>query len=493
MAVIFDHNLTDLPEDQKRHLGRWAKGVKLPEALPTQTHPHSLGLSRDGGEMRFGRLMTPLNPVYVDMVESWLGAHLDEYPEIDILRLGQQEFPAAAAGVDTCWNDLDRRHGLSRSFKLKDILSEGARLKFHQPGRGLLQAKGAIIMLRTLDLVINEHRLVDTRHSPHTPIFVGFMSHLLMPVVPHIFDPARVEFVAAVDYTPAQVARRMGSLAFARQTPMKIHLTVSAEDDNVGFLPQLPTRPLARIMTGVKAHGLTGYSFRNWLVSKLEPTFGYLIDAAWDRSATPEKSFRRQVSAVCGRRAVKPMVEAYRMLEEALADTDSSGNLGFMMPNLLHRIWEHTLENSQPVLRRLIRRYDRTLAPLHAALDVAEPRGASYIRNTICWVEFAREYLGVVLLVDRARACFDRAREVRGDSVPFDIEQFDLLLIESARHLQDAVEQLDAAIRIWARHGVQDPSDRATLAGFNVYGLDYLRGKAINARIMAEQPSRIVL
>jgi hypothetical protein len=493
LEVILDHNLTDLPEDLKRNLGRWSRNVKLPKAAPTQTHPHSLGLSRDGGEMRFGHLMTPLNPVYMGMTESWLGAMLDEYPEFDILRLGQLEFPAASSGIDACWRDLDRRHGIGRQFKLKDILAAGKDLKFHSPGRGLLQAKGALIMIRMLDMVINEHKVVDRRHSPDTKIQVGFMSHLLMPVVPHIFDPDRVEFVATVDYTPADVARRINTLSFARETPMKIHLITSAEDDNVGFLPQLPTQPLAKIMGGIKKHGVSGYNFRHWQVSKLEPTFGYLIDAAWDRNATPEKSFRRQVSGVCGPRAVKPMLQMFGMLEAALADTDILDSLCFTMPNLMHKVWIHTLGDQKRVMKRLLRKYEEMMPPLEEALVASESRGEFYIHNVRAWVEFAREYIQVCFLVDKSKACFNKAAEVRGDSVPFDIERFDLLLIESADLLDDAVLRLEAAIRIWARHGVQDPSDRATLVGFNVYALDFLRGKATEMRISAEQSGRLLL
>jgi hypothetical protein len=493
LEVILDHNLTDLPQDLKRNLGRWSRNVKLPKASQTTTHPHSLGLARDGGEMRFGHLMTPLNPVYMGMTESWLGAMLDEYPDFDILRLGQLEFPAASAGVDVCWRDLDRRHGISRHFKLKDILAAGRKFKFHSPGRAMLQAKGAIIMIRMLDMVINEHKIVDRRHSADTKILVGFMSHLLMPVVPHIFDPERVEFVATVDYTPADVARRIDTLSFARETPMKIHLITSAEDDNVGFLPQLPTVPMAKLMDGIKKHGVSGYSFRHWLVSKLEPTFGYLIDAAWDRNATTEKSFRRQVSGVCGPRAVKPMLKVFSLLENALVDTDSLDSLGFLMPNLLQKIWIHTLGDQKRAMKRLLRRYEKMMPPLEEALAASESRGEWYVHNLIAWIEFAREYIEVCFRVDKAKACISEALEVRGDSIPFDIERFDLLIIEASGLLDDAVLRLEAAIRIWARHGVCDPSDRATLVGFNVYALDFLRGKATDIRISSEQTGRLVL
>ena len=493
LEVIFDHSLTEIPEDQKRHLGRWSRGVALPKSPPNSTHPHSLGLARDGGEMRFGHLMTPLNPVYMQMVESWLAAHLAEYPAFDTLRLGQQEFPAASAGVEACWKALDRRHGLSRHIKLKDLLAEGKRLKFHASGRGLLQTQGAIIMVRMLDLVINEHKIVDAHRPANSGIMVGFMNHLVMPVVPLVFDPDRVEFIATVDYTPTAVAQRMSSLAFASETPMKISLITSVEDDNVGFLPQMPTRPMARIVKGIRAHGLAGYQFRHWLVSKLEPTMGYLVDAAWDPAATPDKSLRRQFNRVCGPRSAHSLLEACHRLEDALPLTDKTIGLAFMMPNLLRKYWAEELGDLRPAVKRLRRHYERILPLVRAALEQSEPRGKSYVRNALTWIEFATDYLDVVLEVDRARDCFYQAREVRGKGHSFDIERFDLLLIESADRLQKALHQLEAAMRLWARHGIHDPSDRATLAGLNVYALDFLRGKTNEVRLIAEQPSGLFL
>jgi hypothetical protein len=494
LKVMFNQILTQLPEEIKRHLGHWSGATDLPPpSSPPVTHPHSLGVQRDGGESRFGHLMTPLNPVYVDMVESWLAAHLREYGEIDGVLLSQQEFPANAAGVERCWRDLDDRHGISKHISLEALLERGEALDFHTPGRGLLQTKGAIVMLRLLDLVINEHRIIDRHLSPDATIYVRFMNHLVMPLAPYVFDADRVQFVAAVDYTASDVARRIDSLAFARDTPMKIHLVVSPEDDNRGFIPQMTGEALERVMQGVRAYGLCGYFFRHWLVSKLEPAMGFLVDAAWDAGATAASSVTRQVSRICGDAAVEPVVAAYRMLAEALDETDKLVGIGFLMPTLMRRRWETPLGEQVPIVDRLIDVYEQVVTKLRAGLDRSAPRGRSYLQNMIAYVAFGRRYLLVIKDVDRARRCYDRARDERAKGAAADIDVVDEGLREASARLDAAVGRLRDAMQLWDEHAVADPSDRGTLAGLNVYALDYLRAKATEVRLIAEQPGPIPL
>lgn len=493
LHVIFDHQVTNVPEQIKRHLGRWSEGVRLPRAARTPTHPHSLGLARDGGEMRFGHLMTPLNPVYVEMVESWLRAHLKEYPEIDGLKLQEQEFPASGAGVRRAWRELDRRHGLSRHFSLDDLLEQGRRLKFHSPGRGLLQTQSAIMMIRLMDLIVNEHRVIDRAVKRPIKVYAQIMNHIAMPVAQHVFDPARFELVALVDYTPREVAKKIDALAFAKTSPMKVHLVTTCEDDNVGFFPQVVTTPMHRIVQGMRRHGLAGYSFRHWHVSKLEPTFRYLIDAAWDADATPRRSVEELVEGVCGRRAVRPLMRALAMIEQTLADADRTVPAGFLMPSLLRLRWTEPLPCPKAVFTRLIRRYEEALRPMRRALAVSEPRGRAFVRNMATHVDFSRRYLGVLLLIDEARQCYHAAAAEKQNGRRFDIERHDKLYIECADLLEQATQRLEEALRLWADDAVQDPSDRGTLVGLNVYGLDYLRGKAHEMRLMAEYPIGLVL
>lgn len=484
---VLSHNLTDLPEPMKRRLADWSNGVRLPPAQPTPIHPHSLGLARDGGGARFGHLMSPLNPVYVRMVESWLEAHLKEYPEIDGLELHQQEFPASSAGVAECWNQLDRRHGLSRRFSLGEILAAGEKLNFHRPGRGALQTRAAIIMLRMLDLVINEHRVVD-RALPagaNVKIYGRFMNHLLLPVVPHIFDPARVEFVATIDYTATDVAKRVGSLKFVRSSPVAVHLVTSIEDDNIGVLPQLNARPLRTIVRAMKRYGLDGYWLRHWLVSKHELSLAYLSEAGWDPQVEPMTVFRQQVRSVCGERAVPPMMRALSLLASTMPILSKLVGISFLMPGLLRRIWLKPDAFSVAPVRRLIREYDKVLSDLSSAARQSRGRqGQQYVGDLAAFVRFARLYLLAVLEIVAARKSYDLAERSKARQ-PFDIDGFDDEIRNSAKQLERAVQILEEALAEWAK-AVRDPSDLGTLAGLNVYGLDFLRGKADEVRLRSE-------
>lgn len=480
------HILTAIPAEIKDHLGRWSRGVRLPKSEMAACHAHSLGLAKDDGNARFGHLMTPLNPAYVDMIESWLSALLREYPQIDGLSLGQSEFPPSAAGIRQCWQALDRRHGLSRDFDLDAIFARAAKETFMSEGRALREAQGAVATLRLLDIVINEHRVVDRYLRPDTPIFCHFMSEFLQPVVPRIFDSGRVRFSALVDYLPVTVAKRMDTMAYVKKSPMKVRQIVTVEDDNVGFMPQVNTPALHRIMRKMRQHGLMGYSLRHWLISKHEQALGYMVDSAWDRTATPRRSYRRQIERVCGPAAVAPMIAAFERIEKTVDLVDATIPLGFLTPGLLKRAWDEGESGPKRELDKLISIYSGVVVLLDKAAKVSAPRGKRYVESWRAYIAFAWRYLEAVQCVRRSRQARAQAEKLAGGGGRAAvIDEYDRCLTLSSQHMAAAATRMEEALRLW-RDGIRDPSDRGMLAGLNAWGLDFVRGKASELRQDAE-------
>jgi hypothetical protein len=479
------HILTNAPAQIKNHLGEWSKAVRLPRSEMGSCHAHSLGIAKDDGNARFGHLMTPLNPAYVDMIESWLGAMLREYPQIDALSLGQSEFPPSAGGIRKCWQQLDRRHGLRKHFDLDAIFDKASKETFMSPGRALREAQGAVATIRLLDLVINEHRVVDRYLGSDAPITCHFMSEFLQPVVPHVFDPARVGFAALVDYLPATVAKRMDAMAYVRDSPMRARMIATVEDDNVGFLPQANGPSLHRIVRKMRQHGLAGFSLRHWLISKHEPALAYMAESAWDKHATHESVLRRQVDRVCGPKAVEPMVAALRRIQRTGELVDATIPLGFLTPGLLKRVWDDPGAQPKPQWEKLVRVYTAVLALLDEADAVTAPRGKRYIASWIGYVGFARRYLQTAQYVCRARQARAQADALASKGRAAVIDAYDRALTDAADHMAQAAVLMEQAVKCW-RDGLCDPSDRGVLAGINVWGLDYVRAKADELRQDAE-------
>jgi hypothetical protein len=97
-----------------------------------------------GGNPEVMRYCSPLNPVFVDLVETAFVAHIRAYPDIERYGLGESEFPPGGAGVKACWEALDAKYNLQEKFPLAEILEKARKQFFYVEGRALAQAQGAI-------------------------------------------------------------------------------------------------------------------------------------------------------------------------------------------------------------------------------------------------------------------------------------------------------------------------------------------------------------
>ena len=482
------HSLSDFPEEIQIHLPRWSKKYSVPATSMKREHFHTLGLQRDGTAYRFGNLMPPLNPVYVDMVESILSAFMGEYPEVDGWFLTAHEWPPGAGGIEECWRQLDERYCLSPDFTYENLMKKASQQKISgSSDRAVQDAQGAIPTIRLLDLILNERTVITDLLSPNVKICASFTSETLMPVIPRIFNSERVEFAASIEYLASDILRRMVSLKFASETDFKTHLITVINDDNIGFIPQFGTRILHRTLQAMRKYGLVGYWFRLYDRSKYEPVMGYMADAGWDSSTTPKKFYTQQIERVCGKAAVEPILKAYTMLENCMDDVDAILGTGFMMPTLMSRLW-HGFDKTQH-WKRLIRKFSAIEPLLEDGVQLSEPRGKQYAGDMLGFVHFARLYLEMALLVRQAskncgavhkmKRSWDRKKE------RFDMDVCNQHYTDAVQNLDEAVRLLEQATRIWA-DTVRDASDLGTLIGLNVYGLDWLRGKADEVRLESE-------
>lgn len=493
LRFVLAHIPNAFPEEIKIHLPRFSKQYRIPKTSMKGTQAFRIGLEYDAGNSRFGELLTPLNPAYIEMAESWIAAHLEEYPDIDGLCLSGVEFPPPSGGVERCWNDLDKRHGLSPQFTYKKLMHAGKRVKMiGDPNRGVREAQGAIATMRLLDILLNERTRVSELLKPGAKLYGNFISEVPMPVLPKVFDADRFEFLSTVDYLPADVADRIDVMDFTRGTDFKAHLITTVNDDNVGFLPQFNTTQLHRIVRGMKKFGVKGFWFRQFDISEYEPVMAYLAEAGWDRTASPTKTYRRQVGRICGEAAVEPMLRAYRLLEKTLDDANAAIGVGFMMPHLVAKYWRNGLEKPNPkwlkTMDRLIAAYRRIEPVVAKALAASEPRGRQYAGDVLAFVQFARLYclcVRDVHLGGIAYAAVEAMDQPSKARKTHTIDQYNEQLCLAAKLLAGALENLEQATRLWA-DTVRDATDIGSLLGLNVYGLDWLRGKADEIRLRSE-------
>ena len=472
LEVTYHHPTSEVPDEFALKLAEFSQGVELPEGAVSQTHFSRHGLTYSGGPMHLERYRTPLNPVYVDLMETALVAHMQAYPDADRYGLGEQEFPPGGAGAEECWRILDEKYGVESILPLGEIKRRAGEQFFYAEGRALAQALGAVQTLRLYDILINERGVLDHAARPDARMQVTFFSEHLQPLVEHVLPLDQCDFTAIVDYLPARVAERMHTLDFVRSSPLDVTLITTIEDDNVGFLPQLVTPSLHTIMQRLREYGLAGFSFRQFDISQHEPAMAYMAEAAWDATVTPEDTYRRYALRVAGEEAADDLLAALRGVEALTEAANSLMGLGFMWPSLYSKHWEPGTR-PDPAWREYTERLAPVEAHLERALERCAPRGRQLVDNYLHFIRFAGLFLRALDLIRQARAMYDRAQEAweARDHVAYHP------LIGGASDLLFRAESAsEEALRTWAAQ-VADPTDLGSLAGLNAYGHDWLRGK----------------
>lgn len=477
LEVTYDHPTSEVPDEFAYRLEEFSKADGIDysnqEAVP-QTHFSRHGLTYSCGSAPVEKYRTPLNPVYVDLMETAFVAHVKAYPDADRYAFTEQEFPPGGAGADECWRQLDEKYDLSSVVTLEQIKKRAGEQVFYQPGRALNQAIGAIQSLHLYDQLINDRNVLQHANSPGAKIIVKFFSEHLQPLVERIFSPDKVEFNAIVDYLPARVAERMNTLEYVKDGKLNVMMTTTIEDDNVGFLPQLNTQFLHETVVKMREYGLIGYHFRQFDVSQHEPCMAYVAESAWDASITPQDSNRRYAQRVAGPDAADDLIEALEAVQAITENANAMIGQGFMWPSLYRSHWGEgaTPDPAWPA-------YIDSLKPienkLREALRKTAPRGKKLVSNYMHFIRFAQQFMGMKNTIRAAREKYDQAMAIGKGG---DMLGFHPVMGEASDLLFQAVRESEEALQTWAKQAA-DPSDLGSLAGLNAYGHDWLRGKAV--------------
>lgn len=489
LEVTYAHQLSNFPEEFIAKLPELseAAGVTLPDEAVTQDKFARHGLTSIGGNPEAMRYCTPLNSVFVDLVETALVAHIKAYPDAEYYRLGESEFPPGGAGVKACWDVLEAKYHIGKKFSLDKILKKAGKQFFYSEGRALAQAEGAIQTLRLFDILVNERNVLQYASNPNAKIRGTFFSEHIQPLVEYVLPKEKFEFMAIVDYVPARVAERMHTLEFVKNSNIDVEMITTIEDDNIGFLPQLVTPSLHKIVQKMREYGLKGFSFRQFDISEHEPAMAYMIESAWDASVTPEDSYRRYALGVAGEKAIDDLLVAFHKVEDLTKVSNGMMGIGFMWPSLYKKYWS---KGVKPV--PAWQDYIAELAPiedrLRMALSKSEPKGKHLIENYLNFTVFAQQYVHTLDLIRQARAAYDLANEKRkteNDMV------YNPLIRRASDLLFEALAASKSALGTWTKL-VADPTDLGSLAGLNAYGHDWLRGKCTEVYWESQQYGKMV-
>jgi hypothetical protein len=489
LEATFVHHLSDLPEEFIVKLPELseAAGVQLPKEAISQTHFSRHGLTSMGGNPETLRYCSPLNPVFVDLVETAFVAHIRAYPDAEQYGLTESEFPPGGAGVKACWEALDAKYNIEEKFPLAEILEKARQQFFYAEGRALAQAQGAIQTLRFLDILINERNVLQYASNPRAKIRGTFFSEHIQPLIEYVLPPEKFEFMAIVDYLPSRVAERMHTLEFVKRGKTNVVMITTIEDDNVGFLPQLVTPSLHRTVGKMREYGVQGFCFRQFDMAQHEPAMAYMIESAWDATLTPEDSYRRYALGVAGAVVVEDLVAALHGMEDLTDASNAMMGVGFMWPSLYRKYWEPgTIPD--PAWQEYVAKLRPIEDRLRGALSKTALRGRDLVENYLKFIVFARRFVEAMDGIRQARAVYDEAREKRSTADDF---VYNPLIRRASDLLFEALSASERALKTWATL-VADPTDLGSLAGLNAYGHDWLRGKCTEVYWESQQYGKML-
>ena len=413
--------INQFPSEFERRLPEWSDRKYVPSQAMSGARVAHLGVVEDGIDPVSFPYLTPGNPVVMDLNRTVIAANIATYPEVDFYGLEQPELPKAGDEYKRLWARLDRKYHLEPEFTLERML-ESARTNTLPEGvrkgdRPVAEVKAAIGYADTLDRLINEDRILEQSANPRAGIVISTFSDEFYPVLAKIFH-GQVRQMVPLDYVSSLAARRLGTLAFAAHTPMKVEVLATLADDNIGILPQLPTPSLERIFAAMKQYHVDGFFGRQFLVTKLEAATAYIAQDCWADSLSPDSVYRDQVGSVCGAGAVGDMLKAYHIIEQATLYGDEAA-MGFLfpVPTMMQRHWR-SAEGPRKEWDTLAADYRDALPWVLAARAKSRADGFSYLDQLIGQLRFSVGYIETVQEVRRARLSYDRATRARAGLDP---------------------------------------------------------------------------
>ena len=462
----------------------------------TPIHRIGYGIWREGPDAETGRCMSVRNPVFLDAVLTNLQAHIDAFSEADAFFFSSTEFGGSSGDCERAWRILDKKYGLSKVMTLKTLQKEAAR---HAEGkeavsdaegkkaiadRAVHEVRGDIVILYALDHLINERGLDLSKARRGTTVSPYGLSAELHRFLPLVF-PHGSRYVAAYGYMPFYVAKRTDTLKQEDPEAIQYSIVVSAEDDNIGLLPQLTGPSVHKIIEGVRNVGARGFQTRQWQHSNLLPTFHYLAHTAWEKGWTPHKAYRHLYEPVCGQRAMPHIMRAFRRMEQVTEQMHRDVFcVSFPVPGWICGFWEDIPDRSKRSKRldEIAKVYEKISDDLAQAIRVSRAAGRDNLIALERHTRHAVYYCQSVSHLFRARSADLEATAAQGSGSFDDLDAGRSAVI---RHLDQSEALMRKACETFSE-GVRDRCDLGALATLNSYNLDVIAAYARIGRAKGE-------
>lgn len=489
--------VTGYPADFDPAIRRRISELTLPQhkAKRAPIYRVRYGIWREGPDIETGRCMSVSNPVFLDAIAANIQAHLDAFPDADAFFFASTEFGGSDANCERAWKALDRNYGLSKIKTLPALQREARRYAEGDPDRSERKLRSDIVILYALDKLINERGFNLSKARRGATVAPAGLSPELHRFLPKIL-PHGTLYYTSYGYAPTYVATRTNTMRHKDADAVRHLLVISAEDDNVGMVPQLPGPALLKIMESLREVRACGLQTRQWMHSKCLTTFHYLAHAAWEKGWTPRKAYRHLYEPICGPKAMPHVLRAFGHLERITERMHSEMFcVSFSVPRWITGHWENWPKSHTPQrLEHVAAAYQQAADDLVKAIRVSRRAGHDNLFALERQVRHAVYYCRALAELSLARAAEDLATVAQGSAeheettdvfVGAAFDELDAARTAVTEHLDNAESLMRQACEVFAQ-GVRDRCDLGALATLNSYNLDVIAALARIARAKKE-------
>ena len=263
------------------------------------------------------------NPGHIALARAHVEAYLDQWQGIDELHLTMPEFPQAERTFEACWQALDRKFDIERDHPPQRLLARCDSLTPGGSDRADREVKSTVAMLHFLDTFLAKGDVLERAASQGTRLSVDLpiASAPLFGLMHKVLRPD-IGIVSVLEYTASRAVRRMHHMADLDAARVRAHLSITLQDDNGGWLPQVATESIHLLLRELQRLQWHGLITRYWPIGDLDPVAAYLARAAWDPNTTPRTAYEDHFAHAMGPAATEELCRVMRLLEDATVILD---------------------------------------------------------------------------------------------------------------------------------------------------------------------------
>ena len=406
------------------------------------------------------------DPQYAELCAAVLRATVNTYPEADLMTIGMPEWRQWTQVYEQAWGTLDTKFGISRIRSLSEVLAAAEHRKWDRGPRGaekaLAEAKGDLASLVFYDQLLWGSDVLKDTLRPDMKFMCWGPAEELWPLLGRIF-PQGTEVGVMPDNFQTHVLRRREIFSTFPTQEVAGSLSLTLDDDNIGLIPQLTTKPVHELVKTLHQNGWAGFDARERFPGDHDWPLAYLARAAWDPKITPDEVARDQLGAVCGEACADDMLQTFHQVEAVTAIFEGSNyGFAFPVPNMMMKFWK--AGPTPAYLAQARSGYQSALEAARRAQVKARPAGRSFVDFWVGRLEFAVGYVETVEAVHRA-ATAEAASNRR----------------EALRETEAALASLRGALESYARVA-RTRTDLGAIAVVNEFGCRALETKIAELR-----------